>query len=387
MEYKLSDDTWSAEEIDAIERVIKSNRFTMGEEVIEYEAQFAAKVGSKYAVMSNSGSSANLIAIAALVYSGKLTSGDEIIVPAVSWSTTYFPLFQYNLKLRFVDIDRNTLNIDISKLEMAITAKTKAIFAVNLLGNPNNYEMIKEICNKNNLLLLEDNCEALGGCYKKKQLGTFGLLGTFSTYYSHHLCTIEGGMTVTDNKELYHYMLCIRSHGWTRNLPADSSIYTKSNDEFYESFNFILPGYNLRPIEFEAAIGKAQLSKLDTIIKQRKKNARYFLESIKEVNDVRSQTEIGESSWFGFAVILSGKNLGKRRSVVAELLKNHIEVRPIVAGNFTRNTAIEYLDYSIYDELNNADDIHENGFFVGNHSRDNKDQVDLLIDILKKELN
>lgn len=387
LEYKLSDDTWSNNEIEAINRVIKSNRFSMGKEVETYEKEFAKKVGAKYAVMSNSGSSANLLAIASLVYSGRLSTGDEVIVPVVSWSTTFFPLGQHNLKLRFVDIDKNTLNIDVNEVEKAITDKTKAVFSVNLLGNPNEYERLLKICDEYNLILIEDNCEALGGSYKGKQLGTLGVLGTYSTFYSHHLCTMEGGVTVTNDEELYHYLLSIRAHGWTRNLPSDSEIYKKNDDDFYESFNFIMPGYNLRPLEMEAAIGKEQLKKFDSIIEQRQKNANYFLKRIKEIEAIRPQLEIENSSWFGFAMVLEGNYLGKRNKVIRALKDNKIEVRPIVAGNFTKNSAIKYLDYSIYNKLSNADDIHENGFFVGNHSRDNKEQVDLLINVLKKELS
>lgn len=386
MEYKLSDDTWDDEEIEAIYRVIKSTRFTMGKEVSEYEKRFAEKVGSKYAVMSNSGSSANLLAMAALVYSGRLTPGDEVIVPAVSWSTTFFPVAQHNLKLRFVDIDVNTFNIDILNLEKAITNKTKAIFAVNLLGNPCDYDKIQEICKKHNLILIEDNCEALGGLYRGKQLGTIGVMGTYSTFYSHHLCTMEGGVTVTDDEELYHYLLSIRAHGWTRNLPSPSKIYSKKEDDFYESFNFIVPGYNLRPLEIEGAIGKEQLKKWDRIIEQRKANANYFLERIQEVNHIRPQKEIGESSWFGFGMIVE-EELDIRKQVVSALKDHKIEVRPIVAGNFTKNTAVKYLDYSIYGSLTNADMIHYHGFFVGNHSKDNRNEVDRLIDVLKGILN
>jgi len=386
MNYKLSDDTWSQDELDAINRVIQSTNFTMGKEVAAYEKKFAQKVGSKYAIMSNSGSSANLLAIAALVYAKKLKPGDEVIVPAVSWSTTYCPLSQYNLKIRFVDINLQTLNIDLSKLKKAITPKTKAIFCVNLLGNPNDYSEILAICKENNLILIEDNCESLGGSYQGKNLGTFGLLGTFSTFYSHHLCTMEGGVTVTDNEELYHYMLCVRAHGWTRNLPENSSIYSKKKDPFYESYNFIMPGYNLRPLEMEGAIGSEQLKKMDAIIQQRRENALYFLKRIKEVPDVLTQKEVGTSSWFGFAIVLSGKNTGKRDKVVESFKKHGIEVRPIVAGNFTRNEAIKYMDHSIFGTLEAADFIHDNGFFVGNHSKNNQAEIDLMIPILKDAL-
>ena len=163
--YPLSDDTLNKEEIEAIKEVIESRRFTMGPKTREFEDKFASYFGSKYAVMANSGSSANLISIASLIYSGRLKRGDEVIVPAVSWSTTYFPLYQYGLKLKFIDIDINTLNIDVDQIENAISEQTKAIFAVNLLGNPNDFDRIIDICNKHNLLLIEDNCEAMGAKY------------------------------------------------------------------------------------------------------------------------------------------------------------------------------------------------------------------------------
>ncbi|MGL5051211.1 MAG: DegT/DnrJ/EryC1/StrS family aminotransferase [Fusobacteriaceae bacterium] len=384
MKYTLSDETWGNEEFEAINRVIKSNFFSMGKEVKAFEEEFATKFGSKYAVMSNSGSSANLLAVAALIYSGKLNSGDEVIVPAVSWSTTYFPLAQHNLKLKFVDINPKTLNMDMDKLEKAISKETKAIFAVNLLGNPNEFNKLVQICEENNLILLEDNCESMGAKYRGKQLGTIGLMGTYSTFYSHHLCTMEGGITVTNDEELYHYLLSIRAHGWTRNLPGDSKIYKKKEDEFYESFNFIMPGYNLRPLEMEAAIGREQLKKLDEIILQRRENAKYFIENMSNMKNIRIQKEIEESSWFGFAMVLEGNLVNKRNELVKLLKENEIEVRPIVAGNFTKNEAIKYLNYEISGELSGADDIHENGFFVGNHSKSNKEGIDILISLIKK---
>ena len=273
MEYKLCDNPWDNEELSAIQSVIDSDMYTMGKKVAEYEKKFAEKFGTKYAVMVNSGSTANLLAIASLVYSGRLERGSEIIVPAVSWSTTYAPLEQYGMKLIFVDINRNTLNLDIDAVRHAITDKTKMIFAVNLLGNSNEYDELLEICDKSNIILIEDNCESLGAKYKGKYLGTIGLIGTFSTFYSHHICTMEGGMVVTKDKELYEYMLAIRAHGWTRNLPEDSIIYEKNKEAFYESFNFIVPGFNLRPLEMEGAIGIKQLQKVDKMIDNRRSNA------------------------------------------------------------------------------------------------------------------
>ena len=374
------------EEINAIHRVIESNMYTMGQEVKKYEEDFAKKFGVNYAVMVSSGSTANLLAVAALVYSKRLPRGSEVIVPAVSWSTTYAPLEQFGMKVVFVDIDKNTLNIDLDALKRNITEKTRMILLVNLLGNPNEFDAIKDMCRDKDIIIMEDNCESLGARYQGKQAGTFGLLGTYSSFYSHHICTMEGGVVVTDDEQLYEYMLAARAHGWTRNLPDNSTIYEKKSDPFYESFNFIIPGFNLRPLEMEGAIGQEQLRKMDGMINQRRKNAGYFKNSMKQFEDIRIQKEIGESSWFGFALLLQGRLIGKRDKIVHALREHGIETRPIVAGNFTRNKVIEYMDYSIPEELVNADDIHFNGFFIGNHSADNTKEIDYFIDVLENAI-
>lgn len=376
--YPLSNDTWGNEEIEAIEKVLSSRRFTMGPYVEKFEKQFAEYFGVKYAIMSNSGSSANLLAIAALVYSKKLNRGDEVLVTAVSWSTTYFPLEQYGLKTRLVDIDLYTLNIDLSRVEDAITEKTKAIVAVNLLGNPNDFIKLSDICARHNLLLLEDNCESMGGEINGKKTGTFGLIGTYSTFFSHHISTMEGGVTVTNDVELYQYLLVIRAHGWTRQLPKDSMLYTKNDNEFYESFQFIMPGYNVRPLEMEAAVGIEQVKKLDNFIKIRRENAEVFKKVMKDNPKFYIQKETGMSSWFGFAIILSNEFEGKRDQFTTALKQAEIEVRPIVAGNFAKQIAFKYMNASIAGELTNADYIHKNGFFVGNHSIKMNEQIKYL---------
>ena len=251
MRFPLCDNPWGREEIEAINKVIESGMFTMGKNVASYEKKFAKHFGAKNAIMVSSGSAANLLAIAALVYSGRIPRGAEVIVPAVSWSTTYAPLEQFGMKLVFVDIDKETFNLNIESVKRIITPNTKMIFAVNLLGNSNDYDALLDICENNNIILIEDNCESLGAKYKDKYLGTIGLMGTYSTFYSHHMCTMEGGVVTTDDNELYEYMLAIRAHGWTRNLPEGSSIYKKKEDPFYESYNFIVPGFNLRPLDME----------------------------------------------------------------------------------------------------------------------------------------
>ena len=386
VKYKLGFDSWDYKELEAINRVIESRNFTMGKEVLEFEKMAAKYFGSKYCVMVNSGSSANLIAVGALIFSNKIEKGDEIIVPAVSWSTTYHPLQQYGLKLRFVDIDLETLNYDLIQLEKSITSKTKLIFVVNLLGNNNDFKKIESICRRHKIEYIEDNCESMGSKYNNQFSGTFGLMGTFSTFYSHHLSTMEGGFVLTNDDEIFQILKSLRAHGWTRNIQEGYPFFTKRKDPFYDKFDFVLPGYNLRPIEFEAAIGKEQLLKLDHITSLRKKNANYYISKMRKFHDILIQKEIGQSSWFGFSMILKNKLRDKREDLVKYLEANGIETRPIVAGNFTLNSCIQYFDYEIPYNLLNADYLHENGLFVGNNSSDLKIEIDYLIKTLSNFL-
>jgi CDP-6-deoxy-D-xylo-4-hexulose-3-dehydrase len=366
----LAVSSWDEQEREAINKVIESDNFTMGKNVNAFEKEFASYHGSKYCVMVNSGSSANHLGLSSLFFrkhGPKLTQGDEVLVTAVSWSTTYSPLYFHGLKLRFVDIDLDTLNVDTDKLIKAITPNTKAIFAVNLLGNPNVFSELQRIAEENDLLLLEDNCESLGAEYTGKKTGSFGLFGTCSGFFSHHMSTMEGGMITTDDEEIYHILLSIRAHGWTRNLPKSNKLTKKSDDNFLESFRFILPGYNFRPLEFSGSLGRVQLKKLNQFIKQRRINAELFQEMFEKYSFLRIQKEIGQSSWFGFSLVLDANSGISRESFVNFLTDHGIETRPIVAGNIIHNPMVEYFDYSISDDLGNADLVHNNGLFIGNH--------------------
>ena len=384
MRYELASTSWDEKEIEAIHNVIKTNNYTMGEYVKQFEKDFAGFTQNKYCVMVNSGSSANLLAIAALFYKKEnpLKRGDEVIVPAVSWATTYYPLYQYGLKIKFVDVDKETLNFDISELKKAVTDKTRLIFAVNLLGNPNDYDEIKNIIGDKNIYLLEDNCESLGGVYKGKQLGSIGLMGTYSTFFSHHMATMEGGLIGTDDEELYHLLLSLRSHGWTRHLPKENKLCTKSDVAFEESFRFILPGYNVRPVEMMGAIGIEQLKKLPEFLRYRRENAECFKKLFGDDERFIIQKEIESSSWFGFAFLINDKNI-KRSDVIQKLTDANIDTRPIVAGNFARKEVVKWFDYEICGDLKNADYVDANGFFVGNHQFDIKDKLDYLYETLK----
>jgi len=309
--------------------------------------------------------------------------GDEVIVPAVSWSTTFFPVHQYGLKLVFVDIDKDTLNIDPNKIESAITSKTKAIFAVNLLGNPCELKKINKICQEKNLILIEDNCESLGAKFDDKFTGTFGTLGSFSFFFSHHMQTMEGGMILTNNKNLYELCVSMRAHGWIRDLENKNSIESKTGNPFYDSFNFVTPGYSIRPLEMSGAIGSVQLKKLPDFIKNRKINAKYFKSLFENEKNFLIQKETHDSSWFGFSIILINKLSSHRENIVKSLIDNKIECRPIVAGNFTKNPVIKYLNHTVADNLVCTNQIDNDGFFVGNDFRDLSNEIKHLYDTLK----
>ena len=376
--YPLAYQSWDEKEFKAIKKVLKSGKLTMGKEVEKFEHKFAKKNNSKFAIMVNSGSSANLLIFASLLYTKqkkyRLKKNDEIIVPAVSWSTSYFPIHQMGFKMKFVDIDINTLNYDQEKLKKSINKKTRAILCVNILGNPNDYEKIKKIINKKNIFLLEDNCESLGAQFKKTKVGNFGVMSSFSTYFSHHISTIEGGVITTNDREFYHILLSLRSHGWTRNLPHKNLITgTKSKDIIKESYKFILPGYNLRSSEIHAAAGIEQLKKLDSYLKKRKTNFQYFKNLLKNNKKIILQKEIGEPSYFEISLILkkkSNKNFQKLKDFLHSL---KIEYRPIVTGNFANSiVAKKYLNFSISSKLTNANYIDKFGLMIGNDSRNLK---------------
>tara|TARA_B100000963_G_scaffold41570_1_gene30933 strand:+ start:22849 stop:24039 length:1191 start_codon:yes stop_codon:yes gene_type:complete len=375
--YSLASYSWDNKEVNAIKQVLKTKKLTMGKNVKKFEKIFSQFVNCKYALMVNSGSSANLLATASLFFKKKnpLKAGDEIIVPAVSWSTSFFPLQQYNLKLKFVDIDLNTLNYNLSDLKKSISKKTRAILLVSLLGNPNDYNKIKKIISKKKIHIIEDNAEALGAEYNGKVIGNFSNLSTYSTFFSHHISTIEGGIVCTDNKELYQILLSLRAHGWLRDLPKNNLIYNKTGNDFKDSFSFVLPGYNLRPTELNAVVGIEQMKKIKNFLKIRRENANYFKKVFSNNKDFIIQKDVSNSSWFGFSLILRNKKI-LRSDIIKLLKKNKIDTRPIVAGNFLKNRAIKYFNYTKTKKLKNANYLHKNGFFIGNHHYNIKFQID-----------
>lgn len=403
VKYPLACSSWDEKERNAAHAVIDSGMCTMGAKVKEFEKKFAEKFKVKYSVFSNSGSSANLLAVAALFYrkENPLKAGDEVITTAVSWSTTYYPLHQYGLKIKLVDIDLNTLNLDVNHVIHAITPQTRVIMAVNLLGNPCDFSTLLKICSERNIILLVDNCESMGATYGVTEVGTYGLIGTYSTFFSHHLCTIEGGVCVTDDEELYQIMLSLRAHGWTRDLPSENNVHNKDGNPFNDLFRFVLPGYNLRPNEIYAAIGLHQLDKLDDILDFRRMNAETFKQEMFELyrtgkfgnsGNIRFQSsdKRADPSWFGFSLILEGTLSGKRDFFVTRLKEMGIESRPIVAGNFAKNPVAKLMHCEIHGNLVNAEKVDKDGFFIGNSHLDLTEEIEYFAESLKqicKEVN
>ena len=380
MIYPLAYSTWGKEELEAIQRVCDSDMYTMGKHVKQFENEFAEVFGSENAVMVNSGSSANLLMLSLLKWKYKLTG--DIIVPVVGWATTYFPISQNGFKINFVDVDKDTWNIDVNKIEAAITPNTCAVMAVNLLGNSCDYDRIVQICRKHNLILIEDNCESMGAKHNGKHTGSIGLAGSFSFFFSHHIQTMEGGMVLTDSKDDADYMRSMRAHGWVRDLPDNSPLYQKTGDAFNDNFIFATPGYNIRPLEMSGAIGIEQLKKWNNIMDARLKNKDHFLSLFANKPWVRVQKEIGTSSWFTFGMVLDGELKGRRQEVIDALSKAGIQNRPLASRNFLKQPVMRDLDFIDNKDYAAADDIHENGFFVGNGSTLINEPIDKLYEVI-----
>ncbi len=381
--YPLTFNDFCEKDINDITLLFKEGNLTSGRVTKEYEILLASYFGSKFAIAVNSGSSANLLMLAALLYSNdanySLCKGDEVLVPAVSWITTYSPILQLGLVPKIVDVDDKTFNISPDALKSSITSKTKCVFAVNLLGEPCEFDEIIKICDDNNLLLLEDNCESMGAKYKDKYSGTIGLMSSQSTYMSHHISTIEGGFILTDNEYLKDILISLRSHGWARGASEESRFYKDAckgylNRDLPDDFLFLLPGFNLRTTEINSKLGINHLPKLDEYVKSRRSLSLSFkkiLEKFKEY--FYSQYSYSYSSCFGFAIISRRNN---DLSILKQSLEeNGFQTRPIVTGNIMRHPVSRYFPKQKL-LLQNADLIHNQGLFIGNHFRCHKDAID-----------
>lgn len=389
MKYPLASKSWNETEYQAIMSVLSGENYKMGANCKYFEHNYATWTGSNYAVFCNSGSSANLLALAAIRHDPRNNDDnrDEIIVPAVSWSTTYYPIMQLGYKPVFADVSSETFNISPEDIEQKITPNTKGIFAVNLLGNPCDFKQLQTLCNKYDLVLLEDNCESMGAEYGGYKTGGFGQIGTHSTFFSHHMSTMEGGICVTDDELTYELLKSLRTHGWVRDVENKELFYkyfAKPENELYEFFHFVLPGYNFRPTEVQGALGVEQLKKLNGFIEERRKNALYFERTLREIDSgIKLQREVsnGRSSWFGFGMMFHDEP--SRKNVVDKLYKYGIECRPIVSGNMLRQPV--FSNFSRPENFPGAEKIHKCGLMIGNHQFSITKKIDYFFEILNKK--
>jgi CDP-6-deoxy-D-xylo-4-hexulose-3-dehydrase len=368
----LHEPTTGSDEIYAAVETMLSTYTTMGKKVRAFEKQYADYAGTQYGVMSNSGSSANLLAVAALANpftKDYLKPGDEVIVPALSWSTTIWPIIQHNLIPVIVDCDINSFNFDLNKLEAAIGPKTRAIKLVHVYGNPCNMDAIMSLAKKHNLFVIEDCCEAMGAFYDGKSVGSFGDVGNFSFFFSHHISTLEGGISVTNNFDLTETMRILRAHGWSREADEHQK-YVQMYPDIDPRFIFINLGYNLRPTEVNAAMGQHQLPKLDTLIDKRRETANYYLKHLAKYSDFfhfQQETPKGKHVWFGFPIILKDNAPFTVKDITSFIQKHNIETRPIIAGNMARHPAFNMYAHRISGELDNADTVMKRGFATACH--------------------
>jgi CDP-6-deoxy-D-xylo-4-hexulose-3-dehydrase len=385
---KLSTSTWGIQEKISASKVIFSGQLTMGKNVHQLEREFAEFIGSKFALMVNSGSSANLLAAAALrlrYTDEEFAFRNEVIVPTVSWSTTYFPWHQLGFKLKFVDVSLDNFNLDIPKVIEAIDDKTVGICVVHLLGAPADVLQLREITSQNGLFLFEDACEAMGTKLQDRRVGSFGDIGSFSTYFSHHISTGEGGFVVTDDEKTAHQLISLRAHGWLRDLPYMNLVSKKSGDPWLDRFRFYLPGYNLRPMEVQAAPGIIQLRKLEKFNSMRSVNAEHYRGLLESVTWLKLQESIPGSTWFAFGHVIDINSGIQRKNVIAQFEKKGIESRPIVTGSFPKNPVINKLNcVNPSQYFPNADAIESQGFMLGNHPFDMRKRLDNLVKFLVK---
>ena len=381
----LTTPSFGKEEImEAIDSLL-STFVTMGKKVYKFEAMFAKYIGMHFGTMVNSGSSSNLISLEILanpMVENGLKPGDEIITPALTWSTTVFPILDVNAVPVFVDSDPNSLTIDINQLEASLSDKTRAIMPVHLLGYPCDMDYIMDFAEDNNLFVIEDCCEAHGALWNGKKVGSFGDLSSFSFFFSHHITTIEGGIVLTNNEHFNNLAKSLRAHGWVRERPDKDELIEKYSD-LDSRFLFVNKGYNLRPTEIQGAFGIHQIEKLESFIKIRETNADYWISALEGVERNIALPVVEKNvrhAWFGFPLIVKDNAPYKRTDIISYLESNGIETRPIMAGNMAKQPGIELFNWRKIGNLEIATDVMNNGFFFGNHPGIGKKEREYIVE-------
>ena len=380
--YPLAVNTLGPAELEAAFEVLASGRFTMGSRVREFEETFADWIGSPYAVMVNSGSSANLLMVEAMLRGSNVEPpwrpGDEVLVPALAWPTTVWPLVQLGLVPVFTDVDRDTLAIDLDSAASVVSNRTRGMMLIHVLGQSADMGAVGEFNSARGIQLLEDSCESLGAHAGGRHVGTIGQMGSFSFYFSHHLTTIEGGMIATASKRLRDDLCSMRSHGWARDRD-DRQQWYDANPEIDPRFLFVGTGYNVRPMDLNAAIGLVQLKRLDGMLQRREKIAALMADWVSAIPWLRmygsdrldaprlTKRPWREHSWMTLAFEVAADAPLETEQVVRHLEASGVETRPIVAGNLVRHPAMHDIRYRAADSLATADRVLEQGFMIGCH--------------------
>lgn len=384
----LSAPSYSSDEVNEALDSMLEGRVTMGEKVRAFEQNFAKYLGADNAIMVNSGSSANLLALSLLsnpATRNPIKPKDEVITPALTWSTTVYPIIGTGAIPVFVDINPETLTIDPQQVEQALSKRTRALFIVHLLGSPCDMKAIAEIAERHDLFLLEDSCEALGAEVGGVKVGTFGDIATFSFYFSHHITTIEGGMVVAKHDELSDLSRVMRAHGWIRDF-SHSQETAKAYPDIDPRFLFVNFGYNVRPTEIQGAFGLHQLRKLDRFLSIRRENAAYWssrLERYQDVFAIHKERPGTKHAWFSYPIILKPTAPFARAELMSFLQENGIETRPVMSGNMTRQPAMKLFDYKTRGTLRVADRIMSGAFLIGNHQDIGKEEREYVANVIE----
>jgi len=379
----LVKDTIDSNDINLLIEWLKTNPIlTKNKLTIEFEEKFSKYQNRKYSVYVNSGSSANLAMIYSLLISGKLKN-KNIIVPAVSWTTTITPIIQFGLTPILCECDKETLGLDIDYLKTLIKEHNPSvIMIVHVLGFPNKMKEIMELCEKNDIILLEDSCESIGSTYNNIKTGSFGLMSSFSFYFGHHLSTIEGGMITTDDYELYSILKSIRAHGWDRDLDEPFKSELKKGfevNEFKDLYTFYYPGFNLRSTDLQAFIGINQMDKVDKVVTFRQYNYYYYNELIK--NDYWKITDFSNTYISNFAYPIIHPNIKK---IVEELKKGNVDCRPLVCGSIGNQPY--WIKLYGKKSFEFADIVDNYGLYVPNHPDMGLKEVEYISDIINKNM-
>jgi CDP-6-deoxy-D-xylo-4-hexulose-3-dehydrase len=380
----LIQDTIDNQDIDNLIEWLKTYpRLTKGSKTIEFENKWAQWLGTKYSVFVNSGSSANLLMLYTLKILNKMKN-NKVCVPSLCWVTDLSPVLQFNLEPLLIDCNLDNLSVDLNHLEQVFqTENPSVLILVSVLGLSPDMESIVNLCEKYDVILLEDNCESQGTKFKQKKLGNFGLMSSFSTYFGHTMSTIEGGIISTNDDEVYNTLLQLRSHGWDRDLSTEAQKELREKwgvNDFSALYTFYVPGFNLRSTDLQAQIGIKQLDKVDGMINNRYINFLYYKSKLD--GKIWFPTTIDDSYTSNFAIPVITKTSEDKKRLIKELTDNNISCRPLISGSMGSQPFYKKL----YGEtlLPNCTIVDERGIYVPNHDKMTKDDIDRICEILLK---